>query len=294
MVIAANQLLNCGLKRSERRRCRRWRGGEICCEVVHKYSPASGQIKAFPNPSPNSLTRRAWDFLHRRLCRSTGDSQSSGEPEKKSALSLFTSFSRGARVWLWENHKHDSPLVPWFIYFLPLSWMELRSVLIYQPDVFPCCCVEMFSRSSSWISKAPKRFPPAEGIKKHVNVCLLRGSYTIKVDLTLGGVNICYFCRDTCSRWLVELTASNENVAALCSRSKCFIWASSLLAHNPQPVVTALKPSVLLYVEIGRAVPQSWWLEGEVKVHSNAGGSWNFYSEISLKPLVNLQQTVFF
>lgn len=124
------------------------------------------------NPSLNSLTQQTWDFLHQRLCRSTRYSPSSGEPfvapkkkKRSPLLSAFTSFSRGTWVWLRENHKHDSPLAPLFIYFLPLLWMELCSALIYQPDVFSSCCVEIFSHSSSRLSKAPKRFPPGEGIK---------------------------------------------------------------------------------------------------------------------------------
>lgn len=211
-----------------------------------------------PNPSLNSLTQQTWDFLHRRPCRSTRYSQSSGEPNQKKKKKSSAKPSHFLQPWhsslTWGKPRARLTFGPLIYLFSP----PLMNGTLLGSDLSAWCfslllCWNVFPLQQPTL-RGSEAVSARRGNKIRVDVCLLRGSYTIKVDLTLGGVNICYFCRDTCSRWPVELAAWNENVAALCSHSKCFIWASSLLAHNPQPVVTALKPSVLLYVEIGRAV----------------------------------------
>lgn len=243
------------------------RGGGVAGDievkfVVDKYSPASGQIKAFLTSSKSLLELSdSADLrfsapmvvqINKIFSVQQGSHLWHTHKKKNLPLSRFTSFSRGTQVWLWENHKHNSPLAPLFISFLPFSH-EWNSARVWSISLmfFPVAVLKCFPTPAADSPRFRSCFRQERG-KKTCRCLRFTGLIHSKSWPHFGWSKHLLFWRDTCSRWPDELAAWNENVAALCSDNKCFIWVSSLLAHNPQPVVTALKPSVLLYVEIGR------------------------------------------
>lgn len=153
-----------------------------------------------PNPSLNSLTQQTWDFLHRRLCRSTRYSQSGGEPfvaqqkkKKKSSAKPFHFLQPWHSSLASGKPQARLTFGPLIYLFSPL----LMNGTLLGSDLSAWCfspllCWNVFRLQQPTL-QGSEAVSARRGKKKRVDVCLLRGSYTIKVDLTLGGVNICYF-----------------------------------------------------------------------------------------------------